>query len=353
MTSTTTTTSTKEKIVLIGSGNWGSVIAKIIGENVLTQERSKLFERTINMWVYEEQVEGRNLTDIINERHENVKYLPGVRLPENIVAEPDLLKAAKDATILIFVVPHQFITRICGQLAAAGLNPRAKAISLIKGVDFSNNKLQLVSELISECLKIDVSVLMGANVAAEVATGAFCETTIGARSKENGEIFKLLFQTPTFLVNVVNDVAGVELCGALKNVIALGAGFVDGMGLGSNTKAAVIRIGVAEMKKFAETFYQGILVDTFFESCGIADVITTCYSGRNRKVAEAMIKTGRSCEDLEKEMLNGQKLQGPITAKEIYDILASRNLLKEFPMFVRIYRICFEGKPASSLLEGW
>jgi len=99
---------------------------------------------------------------------------------------------------------------------------------------------------------------MGANVADEVAMEKFCETTIGSSDPVNGELFRKLFHRDYFRVNVVQDVAGPELCGALKNVVALGAGFVDGLELGGNTKAAIMRIGLMEMKKFAETFYGGI-----------------------------------------------------------------------------------------------
>ena len=157
----------------------------------------------------------------------------------------------------------------------------------------------------------------------------FCEATIGYREEGNGLIFKKVFDTQYFRINIVKDVCGVELCGALKNVVAVGAGFVDGLRLGDNTKAAIIRIGLMEMKKFCKSFYDGIKDETFLESCGIADLITTCNGGRNRKVSEAKVHTGKSFEVLEKEMLNGQKLQGPQTAREVYQILQNRNLVSE------------------------
>lgn len=158
-------------------------------------------------------------------------------------------------------------------------------------------------------LQIPCAVLMGANLANEVADEKFCETTIGVKDKKMAPILRDLFQTPNFRVVVSDDVDAVEICGALKNIVACGAGFVDGLGLGDNTKAAVIRLGLMEMIKFVDVFYPGSKLATFFESCGVADLITTCYGGRNRKCSEAFVKTGKSIADLEKEMLNGQKLQ--------------------------------------------
>jgi len=104
--------------------------------------------------------------------------------------------------------------------------------------------------------------------------------------------------------------------------VACAAGFTDGLGLGDNTKAAVIRIGLKEMVRFIKTFYaDGLQLSTFFESCGVADLITTCYGGRNRRVSEAFVKTGKDIAKLEEEMLNGQKLQGFQTAEEVYTML--------------------------------
>lgn len=118
---------------------------------------------------------------------------------------------------------------------------------------------------------------MGANLANEVADEKFCETTIGVKDKKMSPILRDLFQTPNFRVVVSDDVDAVEICGALKNIVACGAGFVDGLGLGDNTKAAVIRLGLMEMIKFVDVFYPGSKLATFFESCGVADLITTCY----------------------------------------------------------------------------
>ncbi|XP_046391843.1 glycerol-3-phosphate dehydrogenase [NAD(+)], cytoplasmic isoform X3 [Ischnura elegans] len=337
-----------KKVCIVGSGNWGSAIAKIIGNNVQKHDH---FDKTVTMYVYEEMINGKKLTEIINEAHENVKYLPGHKLPPNVVAVADVVEAAKDADILIFVVPHQFINGLCAAMKGK-IKPTAVGLSLIKGFDQAEGGgIALISHRISSLLSIPVSVLMGANLAHEVAEEKFCETTVGCKSKEYGPIFRDLIQTNYFRVVVVDDVDTVEVCGALKNIVACGAGFVDGLGLGDNSKAAVIRLGLMEMIKFAEIFYPGSKLSTFFESCGVADLVTTCYGGRNRKVSEAFVKSNKTIEELEKEMLNGQKLQGPVTAEEVNFMLRSKGMEDRFPLFTAIHKICTGVLKATDLVE--
>lgn len=332
---------------IVGSGNWGSAIAKIVGHNVKASNR---FDPIVNMWVFEEMINGKKLTEIINTDHENVKYLPGHKLPKNVVAVPEIVDAVKGVDILVFVLPHQFITKLCDQMKPH-VKPGMIGISLIKGVDEGPEGLRLISDIIREKLEADISVLMGANIANEVADEKFCETTIGAKNPQNGQIFKELLQTPNFRITVVTESDTVELCGALKNIVAVGAGFCDGLGLGDNTKSAVIRLGLMEMIAFAKLFCKGPVTSvTFLESCGVADLITTCYGGRNRKVAEAFVRTSKSIAELEAEMLNGQKLQGPQTSAEVYKILKGKELIKKFPLFVSVYLICFEGKPVKDFI---
>ncbi|XP_068921146.1 glycerol-3-phosphate dehydrogenase 1-like protein [Petaurus breviceps papuanus] len=335
------------KVCIVGSGNWGTTIAKIIGINVMNSET---FDNEVKLWVYEETVDGRNLSDIINEDHENKKYLPGYKLTPNVVAIPDLVKAVKNADILVFITPHEFASKTCSEIAGH-LKPGAFGISLTKGIHESPGPLRLTSDIIREMLGIEISVLMGANIANEVADEKFCEATIGCTNKKYGKIFKELFETDNFRMTVVEDDETVELCGALKNIVALGAGFIDGLGQGDNTKAAVIRLGLLEMINFAKIFCKRpVQLSTFLESCGIADLITTCYGGRSRKVAEAFAQTGKSIEELEKEILNGQKLQGPGTVREIYKILKKKNMQEKFPIFVCIYEICCEGKSVNDFI---
>mmetsp|Transcript_21470 Transcript_21470/g.44784 ORF Transcript_21470/g.44784 Transcript_21470/m.44784 type:complete len:421 (-) Transcript_21470:440-1702(-) len=387
-----------DKVCIIGSGNWGSAICVSVGQNC---QRFDHFENKVNMWVYEEMVQledgsTRKLTEVINERHENVKYLPGIPLPENIVAVPDLAEACRGATLLIFVLPHQFLPKLLPTIQASA-HPNCRGVSLIKGLDFDKDtKLPvLISQSIAESMgpEFQCGVLMGANVASEVAKGQMCESTLASNfGPPADELTRLVFDSPNFRVQHVSDVAGAEVCGALKNVVALGAGFVDALGMGGNTKAALLRVGLREMSKFCRMFFDGVKDQTFTESCGMADLITTCYGGRNRLCAEAFAKermaageaamSGENAQDgsgenpmsgessstayslmndtecekqwkeVEAKLLNGQKLQGTLTAMEVYALLESRGVLTAFPLIKTIYEIAFNGRPVQQIVQG-
>lgn len=303
------------------------------------------------MWVFEEEIDGRKLTEIINTDHENVKYLPGRKIPENVRAVPDLAEAAKDADLLIFVLPHQFLPRLLPVIKGV-MSPGAEAISLIKGMDFDESGPVLVSRTISAGLGVRCAVLMGANIANEVADGHMCEATVGHADGADAGSWVLLFDTPTFRITPTLDALGVEACGALKNVVALGAGFVDGLGYGTNTKAAIMRLGLLEMRKFIAMYLgdEHTQLETMFESSGVADLITTCFSGRNVRVAKAFAEGKGSWGDLEAEMLGGQKLQGTLTCKEVHAILHRTGKADQFPLFEAIYKISFEGVPPAELV---
>jgi len=336
------------RVTIIGSGNWGSTIAKIVGNNVLNNSK---FEKQINMYVYEEIINGRKLTEIINEDHENVKYLPGHKLPVNVVAIPDVLEASKDADILIFVLPHQFMKNVCKPLIGK-VKPSAFGVSLCKGFYVKEDgEVQLISTMVKELLNIDCAVVMGANIANEVAAENFCEATIGSKDQEQGLLLKQILQTSYFRITVSKDIEVVEACGALKNIVAVGAGFCEGLGMGDNTRAAVIRLGLMEMIKFCEIFYPAHDIRVFFESCGVADLVATCHGGRNRKVAAEFARTGRNLKDLEEELLNGQKLQGPETAKELNVLLKQKDLEARFPLFTAIHKICSLGQSVATFID--
>eukprot|EP00512_Aurantiochytrium_limacinum_P010004 CAMPEP_0171561124 /NCGR_PEP_ID=MMETSP0960-20121227/14124_1 /TAXON_ID=87120 /ORGANISM="Aurantiochytrium limacinum, Strain ATCCMYA-1381" /LENGTH=378 /DNA_ID=CAMNT_0012113493 /DNA_START=142 /DNA_END=1278 /DNA_ORIENTATION=- len=343
------------KVAIIGSGNWGCTAGILCAENCA--EKPKLFEKDVQMWVYEEEINGRKLTEIMNEDHENVKYLPNIKLPKNIIAEPDLAKACDKADVLVFVVPHQFLDKLLPTIKKS-MSENAIAISLIKGIDFDDNGIVLVSDLIRKGLDVEVSALMGANVASEIAEGDFAEATIGGPA-EHARVLQELFQRPKFHITTVRRSEAVELCGALKNIVALGAGFCDGLGYGNNTKAAIIRIGLLEMGRFIELRTGEFPIEILLQSCGAADLITTCYGGRNRKCAEAFVKGGsqKSWDEIEAELLGGQKLQGTLACSEVYKILKAEFPEESaaddlFPLFCNIYRIAFENAKPESIFDG-
>ncbi|KAI3838725.1 hypothetical protein MKW92_015831, partial [Papaver armeniacum] len=210
------------KVTVVGSGNWGSVAAKLIASNTL---KLNSFHDEVKMWVYEETLpNGDKLTDVINQTNENVKYLPGIKLGKNVVADPDIANAVKDANMLVFVTPHQFMEGICKRLEGKIKEEGVQAISLIKGMEVKKEGPCMISSLISEKLGVSCCVLMGANIANEIAVEKFSEATVGYREdKEVAERWVKLFGTPYFQVSAVQDVEGVELCGTLKNVVAIGA----------------------------------------------------------------------------------------------------------------------------------
>jgi len=376
-----------EKVALVGSGNWGSAIATKMGKNVL--EYPDYFDAEVQMWVFEEYVkqedgkwvrpargakppEGKTwvdegyqpLTGVINTTNENPIYLPGITLPKSIVAQPDIKTCVTGATMMVFVIPHNFLAPIVPKMEGA-FAKGAVGISLIKGIEFEDAKPVLISDLLQKEMaksegapKVDMSVLMGANVANEVAKGDFAEATIGCTDLAIGAKWVKLFNTKDFAVSPIDDVAGAELCGAMKNVVALGAGFCDGLGYGGNTKAAIIRIGLKEMQAFCQKFYgdRNIKQATFLESCGLADLVTTCFGGRNRKCADIFAKmvaagTPKTWDVIEAEELNGQKLQGTGTAKDVMTCIKAAGAEKEFPLMVQVYKIAFEGAAPTTIIE--
>lgn len=409
--------SKKHKVCVVGSGNWGTTIAKVIAENV--KENKDIFDAEVQMWVFEEEVQipkdskhfdpgselckkPQKLTQLVNGLHENVKYLPGIQLPENIIANPDVVDAVKHATILIFNLPHQFIGRICDNIKGKHL-PYARGISCIKGVEVSDQGCDLFSDSIGQKLGIYVGALSGANIASEIALEKWCETTVAydpphmdsrqptpegtpagsphgssatlqdlnsvattPKGKKqnlmalpaeypplNHANIKKLFHRPYFHVRMVDDVAGVSLGGALKNVVALAAGWVDGLGWGDNAKAAIMRVGILETIQFGEAFYSKTFKRETIteESCGVADMITSCSGGRNFRCAKMSIKEGKSINEIEERELNGQKLQGTSTAYEVHSFLKAQGMEKKFPLFTAVFDVLEGNKKPEDIPE--
>ncbi|GMM57259.1 glycerol-3-phosphate dehydrogenase (NAD(+)) [Maudiozyma humilis] len=344
------------KIAVIGSGNWGTTIAKVVAENAALNPQ--LFGQEVRMWVFEEEIEGKKLTEIINTEHENVKYLPDIKLPVNLVADPDLLHTVEGADIIIFNIPHQFLARIVSQLKGH-VDSHVRAISCLKGFEVGAKGVQLLSTYVTDELGIECGALSGANIATEVAKENWSETTVAYHIPEDfrGEgydvdhkVLKALFHRPYFHVSVIEDVAGISVSGALKNVVALGCGFVEGLGWGNNASAAIQRVGLGEIIKFGQMFFPESRVETYYqESAGVADLITTCAGGRNVKVAKLMAESGLSALEAEKKLLNGQSAQGIITCKEVHEWLETCNSISEFPLFEAVYQIIYNNLPMENI----
>ncbi|GAA6003934.1 hypothetical protein JCM10207_006474 [Rhodosporidiobolus poonsookiae] len=342
-----------EKICVIGSGSWGTALARLAAQNAAEKDG---FDEEVRFWVRQREIPGKGLlTDIINETHENARYLPEMKLPENLVAVPSLTDCVKGATLIVFCVPHQFLPPVIKELSKPGvLTKGARAISAIKGieVDTKGGEIYTYPSILEKKLGLPCSALGGANIALEVANEEFCETTIGCPSPKDCSLWEAVFSTSMFRVHAVEDVDGVSLSGALKNVVALGCGFVDGLGKGGNTKAAIIRIGLLEMSAFTLEFFPSASPHTFsHHSAGVADLITTSFGGRNRKCAEAFVTSGKTFDELEAELLNGQRLQGVITSEEIYGFLKARGRLDGYPLFEKVYKICKRELEPESLFE--
>ncbi|ORY60202.1 glycerol-3-phosphate dehydrogenase [NAD(+)] [Pseudomassariella vexata] len=379
----------RHKVTIIGSGNWGSTVAKIVAQN--TKEHPELFHKDVQMWVYEEDVvipesspyydpaigtKPQKLTEIINAHHENVKYLPDIKLPDNVIANPSVQDAARDSSILVFNLPHQFFDKVCSQLKG-NIVPWARGISCIKGVHVDKD-ITLFSEWIGEALGIYCGALSGANIATDIAQELQCQTTIAyepplvdldnssteiqrdsrARAAKTQLVpappeyppldcntFKNLFDRPYFRVTMVSDVAGVSLGGALKNIVAVGIGFAAGRDQRPGLHAELIRLGMVEMVNFCKEFFgETFQTDTLtLQSAGYADLYVSCHAGRNFKCAKMAVEQGCTVEEIEARVLNGQKLQGNSTAREVNTFLKARGVEHKYKFFKAVYDI-LEGK---------
>ena len=187
-------------------------------------------------------------------------------------------------------------------------------------------------------------VLMGANIANEIAAGQLAEASLAFNdvSADTHHLLCTLLSGPNFVVSAVRGVEATELCGALKNIVAVAVGLAAGNGYGFNTQASIIRLGFEDMRNFIRRFYGSVDERLFLSSCGIGDLIATCFGGRNQRCSKAYAERGgkSTFEDIEKELLNGQRLQGPETASEVNAIIVSNGLEGKFPLFELVFRVC-------------
>jgi glycerol-3-phosphate dehydrogenase (NAD(P)+) len=267
---------------------------------------------------------------------ENTKFLPGVRLPEKVRISANTATALEGADLLVSVVPSRFL-----RSALNSVKPFYHGIPVVsatKGIESSS--LLTSSEVVRQVLAPSrIAAISGPSHAEEVARGLPATVVIASEDTDLVGSLQRLFNTPSFRVYTNNDIRGVELCGATKNVIAIAAGICDGMKLGDNAKSALITRGMAEIGRFITAL--GGSQDTVSGLAGIGDLITTCISpfGRNRKVG-MLLAAGRSLAEITEGMET--VAEGVTTARAIIDIARSRGV--EMPICEEVCRVLFDGK---------
>lgn len=317
------------KISVIGSGGWGTAIASLLTKN----------KNAVTLWSWKKEE-----SDAIRENKENKEFLPGVPLPDGITYTWSLEKAA-DAELIVIATPSSVLPKTVASLAPH-VPKGIPIVNLTKGLSADTN--QRFSEVIeSICPQNPVVVLTGPSHAEEVGKGI--PTTVVAASKDKDAADKVqeVFMSPAFRVYTTEDVIGAELGGALKNVIALCAGVMDGLGFGDNTKAALMTRGLAEMSRLGVKM--GASPHTFAGLSGIGDLIVTCTSmhSRNRR-AGILIGQGKSVKEALEEV--HMVVEGVYAAESAYKL--SKKYDVEMPIVSAAYRVLFEdASPREEVLK--
>jgi glycerol-3-phosphate dehydrogenase (NAD(P)+) len=307
----------KQKITLIGAGSWGTALAVTLG--------GKGHEAAL--WDLDKEMMSR-----MDQLRENEKYLPGVKLPDSVCVKFELSEALYGADTVIFAVPTQHF-RSAALNAAQYIGRDALIMNVAKGIE--QKSLKTVSQMAAEIFPDRrFAVLSGPSHAEEVGQALPTTVVAAADDKDIAEYVQELFMTGRFRVYTNNDVIGVELGGALKNIIALGVGVSDGMGFGDNAKAAMMTRGMIEIARLGEKL--GGHRETFFGLAGIGDLIVTCTSmhSRNRRCG-IMIGEGMAPEDAARSV--GMIVEGLYTTEAAYQ-LAQKNGV-EMPITEHIYKV--------------
>ena len=319
------------RVAVVGSGSWGSALAGVVaGKGV----------KTI-LWARRPE-----LAEAIATRHENPDYLPGSPLPDSLMATDDLAEAVERSTAVVMAVPSHGYRDVFRRVAPL-LASDAPVISLTKGIE--QERMRRMSEVMAEEADLEpsrIAVLSGPNLAREVAMGQPSATVLACADEGRARELQGLFMAPTFRVYTNPDVVGVELGGAMKNVIAIAAGIAAGLGFGDNAKASLITRGLAELARLGAAMGGNPL--TFAGLAGMGDLVATCYSplSRNRMVGEQLGK-GRTLEAIVSEMkmvAEGVKTSRPLCA------LAHAHGL-EVPISEQVVRVLYEGVAPTDLVR--
>lgn len=311
-----------QNIAVMGAGSWGTALAILLSKN----------GHNVTLWCFQEE---EKLS--LEKSRENLAYLPGVLIPNNIHLTSDYKEALLDKSIIVIAIPSKFI-RSNMEKFSPYLKENQIIVNASKGLE--NDTLLTMSQVISEVApQCAVAVLSGPSHAEEVAKDIPTACVVSSKSKKVAEFVQDVFMTPKFRVYTNPDLVGVELGGALKNVIALAAGIVDGLEFGDNTKAALMTRGMVEITRLGVAM--GGDIQTFNGLTGIGDLIVTCTSmhSRNRR-AGILIGKGKSLEEALNEVQ--MVVEGVHSAKAAYALSQKYNV--EMPIIKQTIEVLFEGK---------
>lgn len=306
------------RVTILGAGAWGTALALLVSSK----------GTPVYLWARRaEQAEA------MRRARENAEYLPGAHFPEALHPTSDPEEALSNAEIAVVAVPSKALFETLSRL------PKAPAyVSVTKGLHFSDHHLLRMSQVIAQVTgQTKVAALSGPNLAEEIAQFLPAAAVVASEDRELSGRVQELFSGPSFRVYTSSDVVGVELGGALKNVIALAAGMVDGLGLGDNTKAALITRGLREIIKFGVA--QGAQQSTFMGLSGLGDLMATANSShsRNRGAGERLVK-GETLAGLEAQK---SVVEGIYTVKALHAWGQETGL--ELPITEAVYHVVYEG----------
>ncbi len=312
---------------VLGAGSWGTVFAKLLVEN----------GHEVLLWARREE-----LAEDINKNHENTEYLPGLKLPQSLIATSRISEVEGFSENFVIAVPVKYIE---GVLEKFSKKPKT-VVNLSKGID---SKQRSVSSIVrSRWQDIEYSVLSGPCHALEVAVRLPTSVVIACENQQLARELQVAFSNEYFRVYTCEDVLGVEISGAVKNVIAIAAGVIDGLGRWHNAKAALITRGLHEIGKFGLAFGCKSPL-TFMGLAGMGDLIVTCTSthSRNRYVGE-MVAKGVKLVDVLKDMK--MVAEGVHTVKPLLEIAESLKI--DMPICRQVYEVLFAGKdPQQAITE--
>lgn len=318
-------------IAIIGTGSWGTALALVLYEN----------GHNVKCWTnVEKQVQD------IKKSGENKDFLPGIAFPKEIDVSVNFESTIQNAEIIVSAVPSQVTRNVIAELKplVSSLNPTWVTVS--KGIE--NKTYMRITEVIAQAGGVDsnkIVALSGPSHAEEVARKIPTAIVSASINLESAKIVQEAFMNKYFRVYANDDVIGVELGGALKNIIALAAGICDGAGFGDNTKAALITRGLVEINRLGVEL--GAKSNTFAGLSGMGDLVVTCMSqhSRNRHVGEQIGK-GRQLQEILDEMK--MVAEGVKTTLSAYEI--SQKSKVEMPITEQIYQVLFENKPAQQAM---